>query len=81
MDEVLHGGPEIEVGLRADGRRVKLMSHPSPLVAAGSPRIGENSVLLVSGGGRGITATTLKGLARSYRPRFVLLGSRRPRTP
>jgi NAD(P)-dependent dehydrogenase (short-subunit alcohol dehydrogenase family) len=77
LGEVLHDGPEIEVGLRTDGRRVTLMSHPSPLVAAGTPRIDESSVLVVSGGGRGITAATLQGLARSCRPRFALLGRTR----
>ncbi|HEX2910196.1 MAG TPA: SDR family NAD(P)-dependent oxidoreductase [Chloroflexia bacterium] len=37
-------------------------------------RITAETVFLVSGGGRGITATCVIGLARRYRCRFILLG-------
>jgi malonyl CoA-acyl carrier protein transacylase len=78
LRELLEGGSEVEVGLRADGRRLSLACVPSPLpTGTGSPAVGDGDVIVVSGGARGVTAAALKGLAGVCRPRFVLLG----RTP
>lgn len=43
--------------------------------------IGPSSVLVVSGGGRGITARCVVGLARRYRCKFILLGRSAPPGP
>ncbi len=75
--ELLEGGPEIEVGLHADGRRTTLESIAAPLGPERSSNIGPESVILASGGARGVTAATLIALARKAGPRMVLLG----RTP
>ena len=48
---------------------------PPPL--AGPRRIGPDSVIVATGGARGVTAAGLELLARQHRPRLVLLG----RTP
>jgi NAD(P)-dependent dehydrogenase (short-subunit alcohol dehydrogenase family) len=79
LTELLAGGPEVEVGLRADGSRVTLRCEPaqpcSPGEAASFVRDGD--VIVVSGGARGVTASCVLELARQYKLRLVLLG----RTP
>ncbi len=74
--ELLSGGPEKEVGIREDGTRVRLESFEAAFDRAGSV-LDEHSVIVASGGARGVTARCLVELARQFRPRFVLLG----RTP
>ncbi len=74
--ELVSGGPEIEVGLGADGRRTTLRSEPAP-VSATSPAIGKESVIVATGGARGVTAACLVALARAHGGRYALLG----RTP
>jgi hypothetical protein len=74
--EILGGGRELEVGLHADGRRTTLELHAAPAAPAAG-WLGEGAFLVVSGGGRGVTAATLMELARRVRPRVALLG----RTP
>ncbi|WP_437781818.1 SDR family NAD(P)-dependent oxidoreductase [Sorangium sp. So ce1097] len=71
--ELLSGGGELEIGLRADGRRTTLRSaredaRPGPLP------LGPSDVVVASGGARGVTAATLIALARASRARFALLG-------
>jgi hypothetical protein len=74
--ELLEGGPEREVGLAADGRRVGLRMVARPV---GEHRLAldERAVVVATGGGRGVTAACLVELAREARCRFLLLG----RTP
>ncbi len=76
VNELLSGGPELEVGLAADGRRSTLRAVPAE-VGPGMPVVDAASVLVVSGGARGVTAACVLALARAARPRLVLLG----RTP
>ncbi|WP_437968849.1 SDR family NAD(P)-dependent oxidoreductase [Sorangium sp. So ce260] len=71
--ELLSGGSELEIGLRADGRRttprsVRQDAQPGPLP------LGPSDVVVASGGARGVTAATLIALARASRARFALLG-------
>ncbi|MGA4538786.1 SDR family NAD(P)-dependent oxidoreductase [Uniformispora flossi] len=75
--ELLYGGPAPEVGLRADGTRLTLTAEPSPTGRKGRRRratLGPDSVIVATGGARGVTAAGLVDLARAYRPRIVLLG-------
>jgi NADP-dependent 3-hydroxy acid dehydrogenase YdfG len=76
VSELLAGGPELEVGLHADGRRTTLESHAAPLADGdGLPALAPGSLLLVSGGARGVTAACLAALAREADAlRLVLLG-------
>lgn len=75
--ELFAGGSEIEVGLCADGRRTTLESVLEEPRASRTLAIDERSVIVCSGGARGVTAATLIALAKQHRPRIVLLG----RTP
>ncbi|MGA5699449.1 SDR family NAD(P)-dependent oxidoreductase [Peterkaempfera bronchialis] len=79
VGELLEGGPDLDVALSADGTRRTLRLAPAPLPAtAGEPaRIGPQSVIVATGGARGVTAAALRALAAEHRPHLVLLG----RTP
>jgi acyl transferase domain-containing protein len=76
FQELTSGGKELEVGLHADGTRTTLEDRPAELTP-GEPKLSGRSVVVVSGGARGVTADTVVALARRYSPRFLLLG----RTP
>jgi acyl transferase domain-containing protein len=72
--ELLEGGGEVEIGLGKS--RVALAISDAPLQAAQSA-LGKESVVVVSGGGRGVTAACTIALARELRCRFLLLGRTR----
>ncbi len=76
--ELLEGGTDPEVGLRADGTRTLLRLVPGQVTPGGAPRISSGSVLVATGGARGVTAAALLDLARTHRPRIVLLGRTEP---
>ena len=80
--ELTQGGPEMEVGLHTDGTRTTLKDLPAEIIApeentAPLPVLDKKSVLVVSGGARGVTADAVVELAGQYKPRLLLLG----RTP
>ncbi|MGX5397248.1 SDR family NAD(P)-dependent oxidoreductase [Streptomyces anulatus] len=72
--ELLEGGADMETGLRADGTRTLLRMAPEPVTPGGARRISGASVIVATGGARGVTAAALLDLARTHRPRIVLLG-------
>ncbi len=74
--ELLTGSTTLDVGLRADGTRVTLALEPARS-GAGAPGVGPRSVIVATGGARGVTAAGLRRLASEHRPRLALLG----RTP
>ena len=71
--ELLAGGTEREVGLRADGVRLILKSVETQ-VEGGEASVDSDSVMLVSGGARGVTAATVISLGAATQASFVLLG-------
>jgi acyl transferase domain-containing protein/NAD(P)-dependent dehydrogenase (short-subunit alcohol dehydrogenase family)/acyl carrier protein len=72
-DELLRSGP-IEVGLSAAGRvALQLVETPAPQLPP-APPIGEGEIVVMTGGGRGVTAATAITLTEAYRPFLVLLG-------
>ncbi|MEO6419646.1 MAG: SDR family oxidoreductase, partial [Polyangiaceae bacterium] len=73
-EEILGGGSTLEVGLHADGKRTTLASVPTVCAAGSTLRIGADSVVVASGGARGVTAAALIALAAAKHPRIVLLG-------
>ncbi|MCG5052708.1 MAG: SDR family NAD(P)-dependent oxidoreductase [Myxococcales bacterium] len=77
--ELLFGAPEPEVGLRANGERLRVTLNaraeaPGPTAAAID---GALDFVVATGGARGVTAACVLELARAGRGRFLLLG----RTP
>ena len=74
--ELITGGAAGTVGLRADGTRLTLDLAETPASPA-RPRIGPHSVVVATGGARGVTAAALQLLAEQQQPRLLLLG----RTP
>jgi malonyl CoA-acyl carrier protein transacylase len=73
VEELVAGGLETEVGLRADGTRLCVEDLDAEGGAPGLP-VEDGAVFVVSGGGRGVTAHALVELARAARLRFALLG-------
>ncbi|MFD9292311.1 SDR family NAD(P)-dependent oxidoreductase [Streptomyces sp. NPDC060030] len=78
VGELLDGGPAAEVGLRADGTRTTPVATLAPAVPGPATRICPASVVVATGGARGVTAAALLDLARAHRPRIVLLGRTEP---
>jgi acyl carrier protein len=76
VGELCAGGLEHEVGLHADGRRTTLTSQRDEIPPGPLP-IDERSVIVATGGARGVTAAALLALARRAKPRLALIG----RTP
>ncbi len=72
--ELFTGGTTLEVGLHADGRRTTLTAEKATVTRAEVPSIDAQSVVVASGGARGVTAAALIALAQAKQPRFVLLG-------
>jgi NAD(P)-dependent dehydrogenase (short-subunit alcohol dehydrogenase family) len=74
--ELLTGDTEPDIVLRADGVRAgwTMRSSPLPAVSKDIVSVGPDSVLVVTGGGRGVTAACARALAHAYRPRIALIG-------
>ncbi|WP_221568725.1 SDR family NAD(P)-dependent oxidoreductase [Alkalihalobacillus sp. TS-13] len=73
VTELFHGGSELEVGIPERGERVTLSVRESALGQV-ERYIEDDSVLVVSGGAKGVTAEALVALAQKAKLRFVLLG-------
>ncbi|MCA0926783.1 type I polyketide synthase [Ruegeria profundi] len=77
-DEAGRRDDAVEIGW-VDGKRVELLAEPRPISLIGGAKdqnlLGEGSVVLVTGGARGITARCLLWLASKYQPRLVVAGS------
>ena len=71
--ELLTGGTELEIGLPADGRRLGFVSVAHD-VADREAIVDSRSVIVVSGGGKGVTAATIIELARQTQAKLALLG-------
>lgn len=77
LDELTADDGLVEVGCR-DGVRTRVILEPAPLNGRPSADpLDEESVVLVTGGARGITAEVALELAERYRPTLILVG----RTP
>ncbi|OBI21534.1 hypothetical protein A5712_15010 [Mycobacterium sp. E2327] len=71
--EILAGGAELEVGLGSAHGRVTVVAD-ARRVTTHARRIDHRDVIVVSGGGRGVTAASVIALAKETRATFVLLG-------
>jgi acyl transferase domain-containing protein/NAD(P)H-dependent flavin oxidoreductase YrpB (nitropropane dioxygenase family) len=76
--EILNRNSPLEVGLHRDGRWIiELADAPLKSESAAGLHLDAQSVVLVTGGGRGITAEAARALAAKYGCQFVVVG----RTP
>ncbi len=71
--ELESGGARREIGLTRDGRRLSL-DLATETAAGGALPVDAESVIVATGGGRGVTAAALIALARAAQPRFLILG-------
>jgi NAD(P)-dependent dehydrogenase (short-subunit alcohol dehydrogenase family) len=73
--ELLLGGRDVEVALGGDGARAIVRHRLAPyrLVPPAKARIQPGSVIVVSGGARGVTARSLASLCKAH-PKLALLG-------
>ena len=76
LQELRHDDPNVEVAW-SNGRRRVVRSYPQPAETLPRRPIESGSVWVVSGGARGITATTAMELGKRYGLKLHLLG----RTP
>ncbi|NOX50872.1 MAG: acyltransferase domain-containing protein [Gammaproteobacteria bacterium] len=74
--ELVAGGPELEVGLKVDGQRMTLVADALPSAGPATP-LTKDSVIIVSGGARGVTAACLQELLGRQALKLAILG----RTP
>ena len=71
-EEIFRAGP-IEVGLFG-GQRYSLEIETAPALDNHAPALQRGDLVVVTGGARGVTATSVLELARRHQPRFLLLG-------
>ncbi|NBR85596.1 MAG: SDR family NAD(P)-dependent oxidoreductase [Proteobacteria bacterium] len=71
-EEIFRAGP-IEVSLFG-GQRYGLEIETAPALANPAPALQRGDLVVVTGGARGVTATSVLELARRHQPRFLLLG-------
>jgi len=79
IDEMFRAGP-MEVGISREGV-CSLALTPSPHATTGMDDAGpleEGDVILISGGGRGVTAEAAVAVAGTFHPTLVLLGRSQP---
>jgi NAD(P)-dependent dehydrogenase (short-subunit alcohol dehydrogenase family)/acyl carrier protein len=74
LDELFLGGPALEVGIAADGTRSVVQMEPMTMRGPAEPALEPGSVIVVSGGARGVTASSVAKLAESWGVRLALLG-------
>jgi acyl transferase domain-containing protein len=72
-EEIFSGGGALEVGLTAAGAR-RVPEVVQRAVGERTPFLTRSSVVVASGGARGVTATALIALARHAQPKLVILG-------
>jgi acyl transferase domain-containing protein/NADP-dependent 3-hydroxy acid dehydrogenase YdfG len=73
VTELRTGGATLDVGLRADGSRWTVGLSDAP-VSSTEPVLTAASVVVATGGARGVTAAALRALAVAHRPRMLLIG-------
>ena len=74
LDELFLGGPALEVGLGADGTRSVVQIEPLRTDSDRQPALEPGSVVVVSGGARGVTASSVARLAEAWKVKLALLG-------
>lgn len=63
-----------EAGITPSGRYTLVAEEMEPLTPPGAVKITSDTVFLVAGGGKGVTAACVMEMARRHQNRFILLG-------
>ena len=74
LDEIFLGGPAPEVGIAADGTRSVVEIEPLAKDGERNAVLKPGSVVVVSGGARGVTASSVAKLAEAWNIRLALMG-------
>ena len=74
LDELFFGGPALEVGFGEDGARSVVQIETLPTDGNRGPALEPGSVVVVSGGARGVTASSVTKLAEAWKVKLALLG-------
>ena len=74
IDELFLGGPALEVGIGADGARAVVQIEPLTMTGTKSAALEPGSVIIVSGGARGVTGSSVARLAEEWNVKLALLG-------
>jgi NAD(P)-dependent dehydrogenase (short-subunit alcohol dehydrogenase family)/acyl carrier protein len=74
LEEVFQGGPVLEVGIAADGTRSVVQIETLVTGRSDGAALEPGSVIVVSGGARGVTASSVAKLAEAWGLRLALLG-------
>lgn len=74
VGELTTGGATLDVGLSGTAGRVTLMTVPTTVAADRARSLGDEPVIVATGGARGVTAAALLALAQEQRLRLVLIG-------
>ncbi len=71
--ELVNGGPEIEIGLPANGQRLRIVSNRVKSNQH-QPGFKKDDVVIVTGGGRGVTAACILELAKKIPLKIAVVG-------
>ena len=74
LDELFLGGPALEVAYATDGTRSVVQVETLATDDSGGPALAPGSVVVVSGGARGVTASSVAKLAEKWKVKLALLG-------
>ncbi|MBA2653487.1 MAG: SDR family NAD(P)-dependent oxidoreductase [Gammaproteobacteria bacterium] len=77
-NEITQGADSLEVGIANNGLRFIPNLSTNPIESIDKARISKDSVIIASGGGRGVTASCILALAREIPCTFILLGRTKP---
>ncbi len=74
LDELFFGGPALEVAYATDGTRSVVQVETLATDDSRGPALEPGSVVVVSGGARGVTASSVAKLAEKWKVKLALLG-------
>lgn len=83
VEELLNGGPDVDVALGADNSRLTLRLVETPVAPTGdlSQLLGDTPLIVATGAAHGIGRACVLALAQHHRARFLVIGRTPPADP